>query len=191
MTRKKKQNPTSKGSNDSSSETSSNVLLRDNFERTCCACDKCIACCIAKPGMLVPEDIPRQKQRFWPKSYWEKWFFDNHEASEGAMVVKDGRTFRIPTIVPRLTASGCVFLKDDRCTIWEDAPFGCSHTDTHFNAEEANRFSQASLVAILEAHENKMEYFYLWHALWRKNKRARPLQQRQAHLERLIEACDG
>lgn len=108
------------------------------FERTKCACSKCVQCCKRQPGPLAPRDFKRiaaflgedeitARQHFW--------------ASPGS-IVKDwqGNVMRIGTITPRFDRrkGRCVFLgDDDRCKIHEVAPFGCAYFDTHMNEIEA------------------------------------------------------
>lgn len=108
-----------------------------NFTRTKCACAGCKACCKRQPGPLAAGDYERiqkhlrasdaeMRSRFW--------------ASPGSLVkdLATSETRRIGSITPRYHKGKCVFLTDDdKCSIHEVAPFGCSHFDTHMDAMTA------------------------------------------------------
>lgn len=116
------------------------------FTRTVCACQQCTACCKRQPGSLAHGDFDRivdwwaEKQKCDREVAFQQikaqlW------ASPGALVLdtSDMVTRRIGTITPRMRKGRCVFLnKDDRCTIHEVAPFGCSHFDTHMSKSTAH-----------------------------------------------------
>jgi Fe-S-cluster containining protein len=77
-------------------------------------------------------------------------------ASPGAVVMdqQTSRQFRIGTITPRFDRKrqACVFLTvDGKCLVHPVAPYGCSHFDTHMNAEEGQRRSVWGLHQILES----------------------------------------
>ena len=105
-----------------------------DFNRTKCACSRCVACCKRQPAAIVLEDWERIKKKLLTddegmrKKFW---------ASPGALV-KDtltGETRRIGSITPRYSHGKCIFLdENDRCRIHDVAPFGCSYFDTHMTA---------------------------------------------------------
>lgn len=115
---------------------------RDNippFARTICSCDTCVECC-HRPGHLIPADLQH---------------FDEKDlvASAGALVrnALSGRTYRIGTITPKTKEDGsCVFLKDNRCTVHEKAPFGCAFFDPHMGSYEGHLRSTWGLHRIRE-----------------------------------------
>jgi hypothetical protein len=76
-------------------------------------------------------------------------------ASPGALVSKDGKRFRIPTLVPAVTAEGrCINLDpQERCVIHADAPFGCAFFD--HGGPEQQRLAHAGLVAVYEVWETR------------------------------------
>lgn len=112
------------------------VVVPAAFDRTTCACAKCVACCSEQPGPLAPGDLERiaahlgRAVRDVLGSFW---------ASPGMVVGnrKTGAVARIGTITPRMRDGRCVFLTaKDRCGIHAVAPFGCAYADTHM-AQEA------------------------------------------------------
>ena len=61
----------------------------------------------------------------------------------------DGRTFRIPTLVPQRGIEGaCKFLREGKCGIHAVAPYGCAMFDVHQSHAEANRRSARGLQEI-------------------------------------------
>lgn len=108
-----------------------------DFERTKCACNACKACCKRQPGPLAAGELDIiQDHLGLLDDELRDWFW----ASPGC-VLKDlttGETMRVGSITPQRRRGKCVFLDDqERCTIHEVAPFGCSHFDTHMSAERA------------------------------------------------------
>jgi hypothetical protein len=101
--------------------------MREEFgvPRTSCTCITCVNKCAKMPGCLIPADLTRMI----PKNVDPyRWSEENLLASPGALVTKDGKLFRIPTLVPAIQADGaCINLTDDlRCKIHDLAPFGCA-----------------------------------------------------------------
>ena len=163
---------------------------RDEFPRTCCACTQCTACCKTMPGMLITGD-PERILAHAPLPHGAA--ISVHElcrqffaASEGAQVILQGQSLRIPTIVPAQHPDGrCVFLDaSDRCTIHAFAPYGCSHFDMHQNQQEGDARSAAGLRAILNARGGA--YYALWHYLLREGCTAAPLQVRRSNLQAML-----
>ena len=70
------------------------------FRRTACACAACVNNCRHLPGYLVPADVPRIALTLGYADVTE-FARDHLLASLGALVMKDGERFRIPTLVPR------------------------------------------------------------------------------------------
>lgn len=138
---------------------------RLGFERTVCDCPECSRHCRFMPGMLIPDDVEAIADYLGLSP--SEVIVDHLDASPGAKVAKldpDGRivTFRIPTLVPRMTPTGCIFLESDgRCRIHPVAPFGCSHCDSHMTDEEGMQRSKAALIAIMESAVYKLT----WEAL--------------------------
>lgn len=96
------------------------------FERSYCECGSCKAACRTLPGMLVPGDLQRIGN-FEGVPPTTEWVREHFEASEGSLCEVDGKTVRVPVIVPAQRQSGrCIFLtNDDRCSIHPVAPYGC------------------------------------------------------------------
>jgi len=108
-----------------------------HFERTVCACSRCVQCCKRQPGAFAAGEVERLvehvskteglnaeealmsvKARIW--------------ASPGSLVIWHGKMVRIGSITPRYKHGRCVFLDaNDRCSIHSVAPFGCAMFDTH------------------------------------------------------------
>lgn len=112
------------------------------FERTTCACPRCVACCKQQPGPLVPGDIERIAARLQVPIATA---LDRFWASPGTVVLRvhaDGREElrRVGTITPRHVGGRCTFLSaDDRCQIHAVAPAGCAYFDMHMSAQEGQR----------------------------------------------------
>lgn len=112
------------------------------FQRTTCACARCVACCKDHGGSLAPGDLERiqahlgltrdeAKLKFWK--------------SKGALVLdlRTMQTRRVGSIVPRMRGGRCVFLNaQDRCEIHAVAPFGCAMFDVHQTPTEYQPRSQ-------------------------------------------------
>lgn len=133
-----------------------------SFNRTTCACEQCRACCKRQPGSLASGDLERIQDYLGLQDDEVKdWFW----ASPGALV-KDsltGRVQRVGTITPRFKKGRCVFLdKDERCTIHQVAPFGCSHFDTHMEPSFAQSRSlwlvHTQMQPEYQALRNKLPY---------------------------------
>lgn len=95
------------------------------FSRQECDCQSCGIFCRYMPGMLIPNDLERLIPAGEDPLQWAE---TNLLASPGAIVMKDGLVFRIPTLVPARKGDGsCIHLTvAGRCEIHEIAPFGCA-----------------------------------------------------------------
>ena len=79
-----------------------------------CACLNCVLACVRCPGRLVPDDIAPIAQHLG--------------VSEPELLTKylvNAGTMMTPALAPRLTPDGCVFLKDQRCSIHAVKPYEC------------------------------------------------------------------
>jgi Fe-S-cluster containining protein len=105
-------------------------VVAHRFERTVCACTRCVACC-EKPGPLAPGDLERivahtgMEPDQVPLMFW---------ASPGSTIL-DKRTQQVRvvgSITPQTVNGRCVFQQHDgRCGIHPVAPFGCAYFDMH------------------------------------------------------------
>ncbi|MBL8792406.1 MAG: hypothetical protein JNM56_00730 [Planctomycetia bacterium] len=134
------------------------------FERSVCACPECVRNCRFIPGYLIPADLPRVAAHLPCGVDLFAWSRQHLLASPGAQVLRRGRVFRIPTLVPARRPDGaCRFLMaDDRCAVHPVAPFGCAFFDTHQTREEADARSKRGLQAVLEAWQNGDAYSQVW-----------------------------
>lgn len=152
------------------------------FERTTCSCESCVNHCKHLPGYLIPADIERIAQFLGNKNI-VAFAIENLLASSGATVMKAGRLFQIPTLVPRRKEDGsCVFLSENNlCNIHAVSPFGCSFFDSHQSGEEANMRSSRGLCEIARcwANPNIHAYTIIWKILNGAGLRAVP-----AHIAR-------
>jgi hypothetical protein len=138
------------------------------------------------PGVLIPGDLELildyQQARGDPTA----WLLENFQASEGATAVAATsaglKVIKIPTIVPRLTETGCIFLKEGKCTVHPVSPFGCSFTDVHKSDEEADKISRAIGIAQMEGHRDGGSYAQAWKVLADAGKMAPPLIDRKTNL---------
>jgi len=137
------------------------------FCRTVCACDNCRLGCYHRPGYLIPADLERIRDHLAPGEGLVAWAGRHLLASPGAVVVRRGRVFRIPTLVPARRADGaCTFLTaDGRCAIHAVAPFGCAFFDAHMGHAEADRRSLHGLRAVVDAWAADGPYARVWEAL--------------------------
>ena len=76
--------------------------------RTHCSCKTCKLNCLVMPGCLIPSDLDRMIPRTTDPFRWAE---SNLLASPGAVAMKNGKLFRIPTLVPATKADGsCINL---------------------------------------------------------------------------------
>ena len=120
------------------------------FPRTVCACAHDMANCRKMPGYLSTGDVERLAT-YLEQTPAQLLASGRLEEGRGAVVMQSwtGRTFRIRTIRPTLTASGCTFLTaEGRCAVHAAAPFGCAYFDVHMGPREAGRRSAWGLAAL-------------------------------------------
>lgn len=104
------------------------------LERTECACPEDVAYCRGTPGQLIGSDIDALRGLLG-----EDALLDALQASRGARVEHGERSWRVPTIRPRMRDGRCVFLGDDeRCRVHAVAPFGCACFDAHMDPAESD-----------------------------------------------------
>jgi hypothetical protein len=128
------------------------------FERTNCSCKVCVTNCLVMPGFLIPADLERLIP---PKEEAVTWAEENLLASPGALAMKNGMMFRIPTLVPATKANGeCIHLTANRCDIHELAPFGCSFFDC--GPDRGN----LSMLGLMAVHDAFRDHTSLYHKLW-------------------------
>jgi hypothetical protein len=145
--------------------------MRTEFgvERFACSCATCRDFCRYMPGFLIPADlgrmIPTDSEPF-------AWAETNVRASPGALVEKAGARFRIPTLVMRLTAAGCVQYAEGQCQIHAVAPFGCAFFGCRSAASRLNTdvLSALGLRTVAEAwNDPESLYRRLWEHLAAKH----------------------
>ncbi len=134
--------------------------------RSSCACSDCQTNCKFMPGFLIPADLDRMIP---PCTDPFEWAHTNLLASPGALVMKDGRMFRIGTLVPVVKPDGsCAHLTaEGRCDIWEIAPFGCAFFSC---GPEPVGLSHRGLHAVMTAGDESL-YNRLWRYLDLRGKR--------------------
>lgn len=146
------------------------------FERTICSCAECTVNCEHMPGYLIPDDLVRIQNHLAPEDSLLTWAVRHLLASPGAKVMRRGRIFRIPTLVPARQDNGaCHFLTSEKhCAIHAIAPFGCAFFDAHMTREQADERSCHGLQAILSAWLTGDLYAQVWQALAAVGQRASP-----------------
>src|SRR5438067_916759 len=83
------------------------------FCRTRCDCLECTRSCRHIPGYLIPADLERMDRFLAPDQDLVTWAKRHLLASPGALVMRGGRAFRIPTLVPARRPDGaCLFLTE-------------------------------------------------------------------------------
>ena len=96
---------------------------------------------------------------------------ENLLASPGAVVMYDGKLFRIPTLVPAKNASGCKFLDGKNlCTIHEVSPFGCAFFDPHRSDMETSELAHYGLMEVWEDWKTNGFYRKTWERLFMAGK---------------------
>lgn len=91
-------------------------------------------------------------------------FAEEHlEASTATKVMVKGEVLSVPTIVPRKKDGVCHWLKNERCSIHENKPFGCAYFDRHQSKRESDARSSWALKEIIEASsEESLVYLDTW-----------------------------
>lgn len=163
---------------------------RAMFERTACDCEQCVTCCVHIPGSLIPGDLERIAEHLGrePDTRFKTEFFN---ASDGAKIIvwdeSGAHPMQIPTIVPKLTKKGCIFLKDRKCTIHEVAPFGCAYVDPHMSKEDGDLRCRAAVEAQAADWVVSGPYSRMWSLLDVNGHRAIPITERRAAFEEAFE----
>lgn len=137
------------------------------FYRTKCDCHECTRCCHHIPGFLIPDDLERMHRHLAPDQDLGTWTKGHLLASPGALVMRAGQAFRIPTLVPARQPHGaCIYLTAaGKCAIHTVSPYGCAFFDWHMAPAEADRRSKRGLQAVMEAWETYDLYAQLWMVL--------------------------
>jgi Fe-S-cluster containining protein len=163
------------------------------FTRIVCACSACARFCIALPGYLVPSNIQRIAERLNEPDIVQ-FSFDNLLASPGAIVIANGAYRTIPTLVPaRKPDASCRFLKNGRCEIHAEAPYGCAYFSAEQTKEEADAISARGLQEIAKAWRSDDLYAQLWLMLYHAGRIApSPIEARASMRAALAaEECAG
>lgn len=114
------------------------------------------------PGLLIPADLERIRSLV--DENFIQWAENHLRASPGAiMVTADGQQIRIPTLVTAQSERGCVFFKEDRCSIHENAPFGCAFFSEHDTG--ANELSVLGHIEIMKDFRDNGPYSRIWYHL--------------------------
>ena len=112
--------------------------------------------------MLAPGDVERIAVHLHAtKEQVEGMLLASPGAKVGKLIGREVVVFRIPTIVPKQTEHGCVFLDNGRCKVHPVAPYGCAYFDSHMDAKEGAARSGAALNAIVL----DVEYQATWQRL--------------------------
>lgn len=144
------------------------------------------------PGSLIPSDLPIIQRHVGDMS--GDFVLSHFSASEGPLVLQQNNItgeqtrLRVPTLVPAQREDGrCVFLtEDDKCSIHEVSPFGCSHHDVHMSAEEAQPISYHAVQQQWQAHREGAPYAAWIFLLQQLGLVARPFRERKLAMEKAI-----
>src|SRR5215467_4126772 len=118
--------------------------------------------------------------------------FDNLLASPGAIVIANGAYRTIPTLVPARKPDGsCRFLKDGRCEIHAEAPYGCAYFSAGQTKEEADTISARGLQEIAKAWRSGDLYAKLWVMLYRAGHVAPSPIEARARMRAALAAEEG
>lgn len=166
------------------------MTVRDKYERTTCACSKCVVACEHMPGMLAPGDLELLCPLDLSPEDSDAWLREHFEASPGALVMHGSQMMRIHTIVPKLAPGGCVFLKEQRCTVHAKAPFGCAFLDMHMAEGPGNQRVRDALLAIIDDFQKGGSYSRAWIRLQNTGNTAKPTEERRAKLTAAVKAIE-
>lgn len=136
-----------------------------HFKRTICSCKICRNNCKVIPGYLIWNDLISIYHYMNPIVEFTQFIKLYFLASKGAIVMKEGNIFRIPTIVPKRYDDGsCIFLtNEEKCIIHPVAPFGCRYFDCKQTKEEADEISKFGLTIIRINDDYKNVWSFLFH----------------------------
>jgi predicted DsbA family dithiol-disulfide isomerase len=127
---------------------------RYGFPRTRCGCDFCSAYCRHIPGRLGVFDPARLCPQGQDVFAW---------AEQHLQAVID-RPF--PKLVPVKQANGhCHWYIDGKCTVHENAPYGCAYFDAHMSSEEVKKRSKAADQASLDDAKADGLHYRIWRHL--------------------------
>lgn len=136
------------------------------FARTTCDCKKCSVFCEHMPGFLIPSDLERLIPDGEDPLVWAE---EHLRASFGSLVRSGGVLKWTPSLVPAKGDSGsCHWLKEGRCTVHENSPFGCAFLDQHMTDREAEKRSQAARDARWDDFVADGLYSQIWNHLCEK-----------------------
>jgi Fe-S-cluster containining protein len=159
------------------------------FSRSSCDCEKCTLACVHMPGTVAPgepEKIAEHLGEPCDAAFLAKYF----QASDGPIVGKsvggEIHRYKIPTIVPKLTPTGCVFLSGGRCSIHTVAPFGCAMHKVCENEPDAEEKSTYVLNRIMQSHMDSGVYTMQLHQLALAGCIATPLAARKDAFARAL-----
>jgi Fe-S-cluster containining protein len=101
-------------------------------------CNKCGECCRQSTCILEEADVPKIARHLGVmKKKLVRKFLQVYEPSRGRYAVK-----------PRMTATGCVFLKDNLCSIQSVKPKGGREFECWTPQGDGKRYEWTSLAAI-------------------------------------------
>ena len=170
------------------------MAARDDYPRTTCACDKCVAACKHMPGFLAVDDLEAMLPEDLDADMGEpdEWLRENFVASQGAKVLMGGRIQTIPTITPRLTEQGCVFLQDGKCTVHAAAPFGCGWFDVcDDEGKGVDAKIRQAFNEIIEAFLADASYARAWQRLHDTGNHATDIRERKQNLATAIKEIES
>jgi len=144
----------------------SEIRTEFGYERTVCDCANCSRFCSFFPGLLIPTDLEAISARLGYDDL-VRFAIENLSASGGATAIINGSVTQIPTLTPQRTPEGaCKFLRNNRCTIHEVAPFGCAFFDAHQDPKEADARSLRGHMEIKHEWDTGGLYARLWSLLY-------------------------
>lgn len=150
--------------------------------RSSCGCAGCVTNCRHMPGFLIPADLDRMIPDGTDPLAWAA---EHLRASPGALVMKDGEAFRIPTLVPAPTEDGsCHNLTAERlCSIHEVAPFGCAFFSC---GPEVPGLAAMGINAVAIAHRENALYSRIWVHLYERGLRQQKAEVLRARMREAL-----
>ena len=142
-----------------------------------CSCRTCRRNCMFMPGFLIPTDLDRMIPAGTEPLGWAEL---NLMASPGAIAMKNGETFRIPTLVMANKPDGsCIYYRNRQCQIWETSPFGCAFFDC---GPERGGISRLGLAEVMRAWREPSLYSRVWQHLWDSGRQAAAPEEKRARM---------
>jgi Fe-S-cluster containining protein len=116
-----------------------------------CDCPVCVGNCKERPGYMIVQDVDRIWKTVAPQMSRSEFILTYVEPGTGFTTMNEDMKFiKTQTIRPKkIPGHGCIFLKDNRCSIHEVSPFGCAFFKCGMPRAEADEKNHTAIRHIL------------------------------------------